>query len=328
MEANPGEDFLLNFYPPDETLPQVMETEFPTFPAIRMAGRFIPVVGVDVNRPYYIFGGKKVYVREDQEVLFLPVSHFARGFVDLNISEEAFPREGDYVDLSRSETEWVRVPQLRSGASRSLVTSFEVIPDDRLRRAFAVLVFYDDNFNRKLFWRQLGNLRQGQTKDVKLITDPIPRDGSYPHNFILVFSVKGEHKTSRRIELGKILSAMDLKWTMGFHQHYIKGNPGVDLPAFPIHRGNMMLPLDYILNSPGGTVRVRLTVDEFGYVKDPVIDDGTDEILNNAALVSLMTWKFFPGLRNGSPKDTKVRIPLVFRGNPRNTSLDPGGGGE
>ena len=312
ISSDPGGDYLLQFYPDPADLPLVMETEFPVFPAVRVGGGFRKIWGVDVNRPYYFFNRRKVYVREGQKVAFLPVSHFAGQFVDLNIIEEPLDSDADFTGFSRPKTEWVHLPESTTGAKRSLVSRFAVTPDNSIRRAFIAHVFFDDEMNSKVFWRQIGSLREGQTREVEMVTDPLHRDGRYPHNFILVFSAVGEHRTSRRVEISKSLAALDLKWTRNFVQYYVDGNPLADLPAFPIYHGSMILPLELLEAQNGGSVRIMIDIDENGYVDNPTIEKGLDRILDAASIRNVATWKFFPPLEEGFASSTKAIVPIVF----------------
>lgn len=310
--SDPGIAFLARHYPDLESLPMVMETEFPVYPAVRIGGGFRKIWGVDVNRPYYYLNRKKIYVREGQKVAFLPVSHFAGQFVDLKIMEEPFDGDEDFTGFSRSKTEWVHLPESETGVRRSLVSKFSITPDRRIRRAFIAHVFFDNDMNSKIFWRQIGSLEEGETREVKMVTDPLPRDGSLPHNFILVFSSVGEHRTSRRVEISKSLAALDLKWTRRFVRYYVDGNPMADLPAFPIYHGTMILPMDLVNQQRGGTIRVLIDIDSNGYVDNPGIEKGLDEILDRASLRNVMTWKFFPPLEEGFASSTRAIVPIVF----------------
>lgn len=311
--ADPGEAFLTRYYGGLDALPRIMETEFPVYPAVRMAGSFRKIAGVDVNRPYFYLNRKKLYVREGQQVAFLPVSHFAGQFIDLKVEERGdFEAEGTFTSLTRSKTEWVRLPETKTGAKRSLVSAFTITADSRIRRAYIAHVFFDDDLNSMIFWRQVGSLREGESRTVEMVTDPIPRDGSYPHNFILVFSLVGEHRTSRRMEISKTLAALDLKWSKQFVQYYVDGNPMATLPAFPIYHGSMILPRDYLKTRDGGTLRVYVEIDPFGYVHNPSIEKSLDPLLDKASVRNVMTWKFFPALRDGFARSTRAFVPFVF----------------
>ena len=60
------------------------------------------------------------------------------------------------------------------------------------------------------------------------------------------------------------------------------------------------------------TVRLSFVVDESGRVIDPVIFESTNAQFNESALVAIRQWEFKPGIKDGVPVKTRVKIPFKY----------------
>jgi len=83
-------------------------------------------------------------------------------------------------------------------------------------------------------------------------------------------------------------------------------------PAYPAEVGDTRL---------SGNVVIEFTVDEEGRVQDMRVVTSTHRAFEKAALAALREWRFEPGVRNGRPVKTKIRLPIAF--NSEETGLEP-----
>lgn len=311
--ADPGLPYLEDRYR-QQALPDHMETPYPVIPVLFENGRYLPVLGVDYNRPWVPRGGKKSYVTSGQQILFMPLSHFTTAGVEMRILPPDPTADPTAEGFVVPQTQWVPVRTSEAGERRSVVIRLGLRADQTVRHLFAAAVFFDDAMNRRIFWRSIGTLPKEQERIADIVTDPLPHDGQWPHNFILLFTPRGEVMTTRRLEVGKALAAMDLKWMEGNLNFYRKGNPGADIPAFPMYHGAMMVPDSLGGKIPEGMVRLRLGVDAFGFVHSPrVMNPEADPVLQAVARRNVVTWKFYPKMVEGETVDTEVIVPFVFR---------------
>jgi TonB family protein len=76
-------------------------------------------------------------------------------------------------------------------------------------------------------------------------------------------------------------------------------------------------PLDYSeearLNHIGGIVKLKVTVDTEGHVKDIEVVRAVGYGLDENAVKAVRTWKFEPATQNGKPMEGAISIDCEFR---------------
>ncbi|MGN7917798.1 energy transducer TonB [Lysobacter antibioticus] len=88
-------------------------------------------------------------------------------------------------------------------------------------------------------------------------------------------------------------------------------------PATPLP-GNRppQYPAQALRRGEGGTVRIRVTVDEQGSSGDVQIVEGSgSRLLDRAAVSAVRQWRFRPAMRNGRPVADAVIVPITFNAN-------------
>jgi protein TonB len=66
-----------------------------------------------------------------------------------------------------------------------------------------------------------------------------------------------------------------------------------------------------------GQATVSIRIGANGAVYDPVVKSSTDPAFGEAALRAVKVWRFLPKVKDDSPMETKVDVPVVFaRPNP------------
>jgi hypothetical protein len=309
-ELYPGDLYLSEFYPDDFSRPEVLQGTFPCYPATLVNGRFYLIGGVDANTPYVISDRRKHYIRSPESILFLPFLNFQDASAELAIRTDTPLVEGEYLAARRPPTQWILTPYLRGGVKRALPVEFELTPDMDLRRAFAAIVFHTDDFEKKIFWRALGDIQAGETVTIDLVTDPIPRGGEWKHNFILIFANDGEVPTQRRLEIGSSLAAICFRWVQDYTAFYKEQNPDQDLPVIPIFQAAM--PIWVNEEFVEGEARVRAQVDEYGFLLNPEVVTATHKLMEKPAITMVNRWLFLPKLVGGESMEATVAIPLEF----------------
>lgn len=309
---SPGEDFLLRYYESREQWPDSFKGPYPVYPGVFFRGEFRKLAGVEVNRPYFFQNGMKRFIHSSAEITFLPYSDFYNVSTRLIVKEDFALGEGAVETVLRPATQWIAVPKLEGGVRRSLTAEIELEPDRNLDGAFLAIVFHDDDFNSEVFWKQIGSVSSGENRLVKLVTDPLPRDGRYPHNFILVFTSRGEVVTQRRLEIGESLAALSFRWMQNFIADYVDLNSDHAVPVLPIHQGAVSF-----LTQNGrfitGSVNIRATVDRYGFARDARVTEISNELLAASAIPMVQRWLFFPKLDGGEAVDSEVAIPINYR---------------
>lgn len=61
-----------------------------------------------------------------------------------------------------------------------------------------------------------------------------------------------------------------------------------------------------------GKVYVIFIVDRDGRVMNPKVQTSSDPVFDRPALAAVKSWKFEPGMRNGSPVRFRMRVPITF----------------
>jgi len=310
---SPGEAFLSEFYSSHEEWPDSFQGVYPVYPAIHFNGTFHKIMGVEVNRPYFFLDGKKRFIHSSAEITFLPYPAFSHVVADLVIRNDLELEEGEYLSsLNRPDTQWKTIPYLEGGIKRALPVPMEITPDRPLRKGFVAMVFHDDHFNSRIFWQQLGPIKAGEVRKVELVTDPLPRDGTYPHNFVLIFTRSGEVRTQRRLEINDSLAALSFKWMERFISSYVEANSDSELPVLPIYQGAAQFLLhrgEFV----SGSARVLATVDRYGFPKNLEVVKTSNDLLEGPSLNMIQRWLFFPKLNNnGQAEESKVMVPVIY----------------
>lgn len=314
-EEGPGERFLNRFYESREQWPDSFKGPYPVYPGVFYDGEFRQLAGVEVNRPYFFQNRVKRFVRSSAEITLLPYPDFYNVAARILIADDGAIEKGQLSALNRPGTQWIPLPELAGGVHRTLATRIALTPEHDLRDAFLALVFHDDEFQSQIVWQQVGDLAAGTTHEIEVVTDPLPRDGRYPHNFILVFTRDGEVVTQRRLEISESLAALSFRWMQSFVSDYATLNSDQALPVFPIHQG----AVSYLTMKGrflAGTVRVRATVDRYGFTRDARVVEISNELLATAAIPMVQRWLFFPRLDGGEAIESEVAIPIRYRARP------------
>ncbi|MBK1879054.1 energy transducer TonB [Pelagicoccus mobilis] len=91
-----------------------------------------------------------------------------------------------------------------------------------------------------------------------------------------------------------------------------KRNKSLDTPAFAIRQRSPEIPRH--LTAEQAATKLRLTVDEFGYVANVKILESSNDALSEAAQNAALQWKFKPAMKNGKAVASTVEQPFTFNG--------------
>ncbi|MBI2518207.1 MAG: TonB family protein [Opitutae bacterium] len=61
-----------------------------------------------------------------------------------------------------------------------------------------------------------------------------------------------------------------------------------------------------------GVVNISFTVDAHELVKEPTVENATNEAFISPALKAVAQWKFKPGKIDGQPAEMKLSLPIYF----------------
>jgi TonB family protein len=84
-------------------------------------------------------------------------------------------------------------------------------------------------------------------------------------------------------------------------------------PPVPVRTISPQYPSDMKKDGISGVVWVAFEVDAKGSVIDPKVVKSTRKEFEQPALDAVRKWAFKPATQDGTPKATKVEIPLQFR---------------
>ena len=62
-----------------------------------------------------------------------------------------------------------------------------------------------------------------------------------------------------------------------------------------------------------GAVTIVFVLDESGHVEDPRVENSSRSEFERPALDAVRRWKFKPGMKDGEPVRTYMRLPIRFR---------------
>ena len=82
-------------------------------------------------------------------------------------------------------------------------------------------------------------------------------------------------------------------------------------------------PPAYARKGIQGAVLVDFDVDEYGFVMNAKVVDSPDPRLSDAAEAAVREWRFLPGIRDGRPAVSHMRVPLLFSSSPADARSDP-----
>lgn len=80
----------------------------------------------------------------------------------------------------------------------------------------------------------------------------------------------------------------------------------------PVYRQQPLYPAELKAARVTGEAVIAFVVDVDGSVKDARIVKATEPAFGEAALAAVSTWKFEPGMKNGSPVACQLSMPLRF----------------
>jgi len=72
-------------------------------------------------------------------------------------------------------------------------------------------------------------------------------------------------------------------------------------------------PSEMRKNKIEGTVTILFLLNEDGRVEDPRVEKSSRQEFERPALDAVMRWKFKPGMKDGKPVRTYMRLPMAFR---------------
>ena len=84
------------------------------------------------------------------------------------------------------------------------------------------------------------------------------------------------------------------------------------IPPSPVYMVKPELPASLKAAGVHGTVVVDWIVDEAGDVREAKVIESADPRLSTLAMEAVMKWKFTPGMKNGKPFATHLRVPISF----------------
>jgi len=88
--------------------------------------------------------------------------------------------------------------------------------------------------------------------------------------------------------------------------------PAATTPPVPVRTVAPQYPYDMKKDGISGVVWVAFEVDAKGGVVDPKVVKSTRREFEQPALDAVRKWAFKPATENGTPKATRVEIPLQF----------------
>jgi len=62
-----------------------------------------------------------------------------------------------------------------------------------------------------------------------------------------------------------------------------------------------------------GVVTLVFLLDETGHVEDPRVENSSRPEFEKPALEAIRKWRFSPGMKDGQPVRTYIRVPMRFR---------------
>lgn len=86
----------------------------------------------------------------------------------------------------------------------------------------------------------------------------------------------------------------------------------LDKPPQPLAQITPVYPPDLRKKRVEGAVTLVFVVDETGRVEDPRVENSSHPEFEKPALDALRRWKFKPGLKEGNPVKTHMRLPMRF----------------
>ncbi len=89
------------------------------------------------------------------------------------------------------------------------------------------------------------------------------------------------------------------------------GSGGVDQRATPSFSPPPSMT-DRLRRKGGGSVYLRVLVDERGNVQDVRVESSSDSEFEAPAIAAIRKWKFTPAMRGGKAVVDRVRIPITF----------------
>ncbi|MEM0897899.1 MAG: energy transducer TonB [Verrucomicrobiota bacterium] len=87
---------------------------------------------------------------------------------------------------------------------------------------------------------------------------------------------------------------------------------GAEQPPRPVSQSPPRYPPELHKKGVTGLVKIEMTIDANGRVRNPQVVESTDRGFNQPALSAVRQWKYEPGLRGGVPAPFKVRVPIKF----------------
>ena len=86
----------------------------------------------------------------------------------------------------------------------------------------------------------------------------------------------------------------------------------LDSPPKPIEQVAPVYPPHLKERKQWGVVNLELIVDEVGDVTSVTVLDSTDNAFTRASMKAVVEWRFNPGMKDGEPVKTLVKLPLKF----------------
>lgn len=110
------------------------------------------------------------------------------------------------------------------------------------------------------------------------------------------------------------LSALLLALAVPFlHTAQAQENDDEIVRPTPIYKVDPVHPPDLYARGVEGQAIIIASVDMFGSVSDPIVDQSTHEEFGLAAMLAASEWIFEPATKNGVPIAIKVKIPFEFK---------------
>lgn len=85
-----------------------------------------------------------------------------------------------------------------------------------------------------------------------------------------------------------------------------------DRPPQPLRIARCEYPEGLLLTGTSGEALIEFTVDQEGRTNDPKVISATHPLFGEGAVRAIAEWQFLPGIKNGKPVSTRMRIPLYF----------------
>lgn len=111
--------------------------------------------------------------------------------------------------------------------------------------------------------------------------------------------------------LGAVLALNVLRAADAIVEEVDEGGANKVLPKI-ISQPPPVFPASLLRSGAGGKVLVTFTVSDDGSVRDPVVTNSPQRLLNPYALKAVGAWRFEPGTRNGEPASFRLRAQVEF----------------